>query len=84
MQGLKRESRRMGFRPHSVWSMANSQTDESKCRECGQYTEVDCFGFCLDDDCRRIRFIRALHNGEATRLTDGTILWTPGKKIRIE
>ena len=50
--------------------------------KCNHYDlESDKFGYCRDEDCRYTRMVRAFYSGEAIKLKDGTIVWTPGNKI---
>ena len=50
---------------------------------CGHYgEELDKLGNCRDSDCRYQRLIKAFYNGEAMKLKNGNIVWTPGFKIR--
>ena len=51
--------------------------------KCGHWDwETDNFGFCRDEECRRERFIKALHTGEAMMLPNGFIVWCPGVVIK--
>ena len=84
--GLRRESRRLGYKTKSAGPWGEGSTDskykDGVCK-CGHYdVEMDSFGNCRDEDCRRERLTKALHSGEAVRAPNGTIIWTPGHKIR--
>jgi hypothetical protein len=86
LMGLKRESRRMGHKTKSAGPWDEGAID-SKYKDgvgkCGHYdVELDRFGYCRDEECRRERLVKALHSGEAMRLPNGTLLWTPGHRIR--
>lgn len=43
--------------------------------KCGHWGELDKFGFCLDEDCRHNRKVRALINGTAKMLPTGQFVW---------
>lgn len=50
---------------------------------CGHWDlEIDRMGYCRDENCRYERLVKAFYSGEAAKLKDGTIVWTPGFKLR--
>jgi len=84
---IKKVSGRMGIKKKSAGPWGEGKAEEGyrdgMCPACGHYdTEMDRFGYCRDEDCKRERFIKALHTGEAMKLPNGTIIWTPGTVIR--
>lgn len=84
LTGLKKESNRMGFKQKSAgpWDEGKPEAPFGT-GKCGHWdSELDRFGYCRDEDCKRDRFIKALHDGEAMKLPNGTLLWTPGNKLR--
>lgn len=84
LSGIKRISGKMGYKHSSTgpWSSGKPSVDGGV-GKCGHYDEeLDMHGYCRDRDCKRERFIEALHNGEAIRMPDGTIIWTPGIKVK--
>lgn len=85
--GLKRETRRMGYKTKSTgpWNEGESTPGyKDGVGKCGHYdVELDAMGNCRDEDCRRERLIKALRSGEAMRASNGTVIWTPGRKIRV-
>ncbi|KKL71467.1 hypothetical protein LCGC14_2094650 [marine sediment metagenome] len=86
LMGLRRESRRLGYKSKSAgpWDEGEPNSKyKSGTGACGHYdVELDAFGNCRDEECRRDRLTKALHSGEAVRAPNGTIIWTPGHKIR--
>jgi len=84
LMGLKRETKRMGFKQKSAgpWDEGKPEREHG-IGKCGHWdSELDAHGYCRDEDCRRERLIKALHNGEAMKAPTGVIIWTPGQKIR--
>jgi hypothetical protein len=88
LEGLKRVSSRMLIKPKSAgpWDEI-SEKEKGKYHDgvglCGHYdVELDALGYCRDEECRRDRFLKALYDGEAMKMSDGTIIWTPGFKIQ--
>lgn len=81
---IKKGSRKLGFKNKSAGPWGEGKPErEDGVGKCGHYdVELTKDGYCRDEECRRNRLIRALHDGEAMRLEDGTILWTPGTKCR--
>jgi len=83
---IKKESRRMGIKNSSAGPWGSGKPEEGYTDgvgHCGHYdVELDKFGNCRDEDCRRDRLRKALQTGEAIRTPDGTIIWTPGIRIR--
>lgn len=44
--------------------------------KCGHWdAEYDTYGYCRDEACKKDRLSKALANGKAFRLTDGTVFW---------
>ncbi len=86
LTGLKYESRRLGYKSRSAGPWDEGSVDakyKGGVGLCSHYdVELDAFGNCRDEDCRRERLTKALHSGEAVRAPNGTIIWTPGHKIR--
>jgi hypothetical protein len=91
MIGLRKTISRMGIKPTSAgpWcdgnpkGMLNEEGGVGGVGKCGHYdVELGSDGCCRDDECRRERLIKALEAGEAMMTPEGTILWTPGVKIR--
>ena len=82
----KAGERKMGFKSSSTgpWAEKVYHDDGGICANCGQYDIYLEGEFCRDDDCKRDRLIKALHTGEAMMMKDGTLLWTPGTKIRAD
>jgi hypothetical protein len=64
------------FKSPSAFVTFNSGEAEGKC---GHWGEVDRFGYCLDEDCRHKRLVKALIAGEARKLPDGTLVWNVSK-----
>lgn len=61
------------FKSPSSFNIAQSpHLAEAKC---GHWGEVDKFGYCLDEDCRHVRKVRALINGTAQMLPNGQFVW---------
>jgi hypothetical protein len=90
LQGIRKECFKMQIKTKSSgpWDEI-SDMYKGKYRDgvglCGHYdTELDDFGYCRDEDCKRDRLIKALYDGEAMKTKDGDIIWTPGFKIREE
>lgn len=85
-QDIKRASRRMGIKSTSAGPWGKGKFEKGYTDGvglCGHYdVELDRFNNCRDEDCRRDRLIKALHTGEAMKLPNGTLLWTPGTIIR--
>jgi len=79
---IKRSSYKLGFKNKSAGPWGEGKPEkEDGVGKCGHYdVELTADGYCRDEDCRRDRLIKALHSGEAMRLPNGTILWTPGIK----
>lgn len=48
---------------------------EGDCKACNGFAELDKFGYCLDEDCRHTRKVRALINGTAQMLPNGQFVW---------
>ena len=83
-EDIKRESRRIGFKQKSAgpWGEGKPEAPDGV-GKCGHYdVELDKNGYCRDEECRRDRVIRALHDGEAMMSPSGTLIWTPGTTIR--
>ena len=84
LMGLKREARRMGFKNKSAgpWDEGKAEKEHGV-GKCGHWdSQLDDMGYCRDEDCRRERLIKALHNGEAMMTSTGVLLWTPGQKLK--
>ena len=91
MEDMRKFQKRMAIKDHATgpWSDGNKRSAMNEhggvgfvCA-CGHYDmEMDKWGNCRDEDCRRFRFMVALHKGEAMMLKNGDIIWTPGVKIR--
>lgn len=83
---IKRESCRLGIKSKSAGPWDEGKPERAHgVGKCGHYdVELTADGYCRDENCRRERFIKALHDGEAMKLPNGTIIWTPGVKIRID
>ena len=83
-KNIKRETQRVGFKQKSAGPWGEGKPEgEDGTGKCGHYdVELDKFGYCRDEDCKRDRLIQALHDGEAFKSPTGTIIWTPGTKIR--
>ncbi len=82
---VKRNSKSLGFNRSSTgpWGEGKPEAEGGVCPACKQYdVELDKFGYCRDEDCKRERLIEALHSGEAMKLGSGDIVWTPGQKLR--
>ena len=60
------------FKSPQSFLIFNSGEREGKC---GHWGEVDRFGYCLDEDCRHKRLVRALINGTAKKLPNGLLVW---------
>jgi hypothetical protein len=60
------------FRAAPTFLLMNSGERDGKC---GHWGEVDRFGYCTDEDCRRDRLIKALHAGSAKKLPNGVLVW---------
>lgn len=62
----------------------NEYMDESlggECPNCGLYEqELAKDGFCRRAECNHDRIVKALINGEARMLPNGTFIWTKGVK----
>jgi hypothetical protein len=84
LMGIKLSTRKLGFKGKSAgpWGEGR-QEKEDGVGICGHYdVELDEHGYCRDEECRYNRLIDALKKGEAMKTPDGTIVWTPGQKIR--
>ena len=84
LMGIKISTKRLGWKAKSAgpWGEGRPSSKDGIGR-CGHYdVELDDNGYCRDEDCRYNRLIEALKSGEAMKTPDGTILWTPGIKIR--
>lgn len=82
---IKKVSGRMGFKAKSAgpWE-GRPEAKDGNCKSCGEYdVQLDNSGHCRDDNCRRDRLIKALYDGEAMKTKEGTIIWTPGHRIRL-
>jgi hypothetical protein len=88
LEGLRRSCFKMQIKSKSAgpWSeVIIKDTDKYKdgVGTCGHYdVELDALGYCRDEECRRDRLTAALYAGEAMKMKDGTIVWTPGFKIK--
>lgn len=74
---LKESDGPRAFRSSPAFVLAGaveSEAVEHECK-CGHYDTPDRFGFCRDEDCRKDRLVKALLEGKAQRLKDGTIIW---------
>ena len=61
------------FKSPSSFVLVNTQERDGKC---GHYGELDKNSYCMDDDCRRDRLVKALIDGKARMLSDGyTLVW---------
>ena len=65
------------FRSSPAFILNNAVDEEAieKVCKCGHYDTPTAMGYCQDEDCRRERLIKALHEGKAQKLKDGTIVW---------
>lgn len=84
LMGIKLSTKRLGFKGKSAgpWGEGKPERDGGV-GLCGHYDEeLDNMGYCRDEDCKRDRLIEALYKGEAMKTSDGTIIWTPGQKLR--
>ena len=84
LSGIGKSTRGMGFKAKSAgpWGEGKPERPDGV-GKCGHYdVELADDGNCRDQDCKRDRLIAALHSGEAMKTPDGTIIWTPGHKIR--
>ena len=84
---IKKGSKKLGFKGASAgpWGEGKPEREGGVCPACDQYdVELDAFGYCRDEECRRNRFIKALRDGEAMKLPNGDLLWTPGTKCRLD
>ena len=85
--GIKKETRRLGVKAKSAgpWGEGKPEANDGVCISCKTYdVELTEGGYCRDDDCKRDRLIKALYAGEAMKLPNGTILWTPGVKCNAK
>ena len=85
MMGLKKSSRKLGFKSKSTgpWGDGDVKDSADGVGLCGHYdVELDSHGYCRDENCKHERLVKALYNGEAMMTKNGTLVWTPGSKIR--
>lgn len=75
MDDLRRYGPR--FKSPSAFVVGGAVTVNSIERECkcGHFDEPTLGGFCRSDDCRHDRFVKALLEGKAVKLKNGTIVW---------
>lgn len=81
---IKRASRVLGIKNKSAgpWGIGKPEAIDGV-GHCGHYdVELDKFGYCRDEECKKERLSNALHSGEAIKTPDGSIIWTHGSKIR--
>ena len=81
---IKKASRKLGIKSKSAgpWGEGKPEADDGV-GKCGHYdVELTKEGFCRDDDCKYERLVQAFKDGEAMKLPNGNIVWTPGHKIR--
>ena len=93
MEDLYKIKRRLGIKDHATgpWMdgvkrhKLNEDGGVGFLCKCNHYDlESDFGGYCRDENCRRERFIQALHKGEAMMLPNGTIVWVDGVRIKKE
>ena len=90
MQDVWHIKNKLGIKNHSSGPWQDGVRKQSINRDgtvgvdclCGHWDlETDKFGYCRSEDCRYERLVKAFYNGEAMKLKDGSILWTPGVKL---
>ncbi len=91
MEGAKKASYKLYFKSSSTgpWRDGNPKHESNSdggvgaIMACGHYDlHDDGMGYCRDEECRRNRLIEAFKKGEAMKLPNGNIVWTPGFVIK--